>query len=108
MSVNYACLIRAKIEKGCMELRPDATVLCSVLLQSDTPQTISHCNPHLKHTALTHTPPALTIQHQLSPYGTTWHHMANTAQDRHWKRYTRMHISNSLILFPKDQILSFN
>ena len=31
----------------------------------------------------------------------------NTAQDKRWKRYIRMHISDSLILFPKDQIISF-
>ena len=45
--------------------------------------------------------------HQLPPYGTIQYHMANRAQDGCWKRYTRTHISDSLILFPKDQIISF-
>ena len=67
------------------------------LLRSDTPQTIRDCNPHLKQTALNH----------MAPYSTIWYHMANTAQDGCWKRHIRMHISDSLSLFPKDQIISF-
>jgi hypothetical protein len=74
-----------------------------------------------------HTTPASTIWHRHSPYRTIWHHMAlaftiwnhmalygtpwyhvaNTAQDGRWKRYIRTHISDSLIRFPKDQIISF-
>ena len=54
-----------------------------------------------------HTAPVSTIRHQTPLYGTVRHHTANTAQDRHQKRYIRMRISDSLILFPKDQIISF-
>ena len=51
-----------------------------------------------------------TICHHMAPYashGTMRYHMANTGQDGRWKRYIRTHISDSLILFPKDQIISF-
>jgi hypothetical protein len=45
-----------------------------------------------------------TSFHGMAPYGTIW-------QTRHrmgvGKRYIRTHISDSLILFPKDQIISF-
>jgi hypothetical protein len=45
---------------------------CRFLLRSDTPQTITDCNPHLKHTALNHMAPAFTILNHTAPYGTIW------------------------------------
>jgi hypothetical protein len=77
------------------------------VLQSDTPQTIRDCNPRLKHTGFHHMAPTFTIWNHMAPCGTIRYHMANTAQDRRWKRYIRIHISDSLILCPKDQIISF-
>jgi hypothetical protein len=101
--------------------------LCAKLLQSDTPHITRDCNPHLNHTGFHrtapvftiwhhtapvfivwhHTAPVLTVWHRTAPAFTVWHHTANTAQDRHWKRYIRTYISDSLILFLKDQVISF-
>jgi hypothetical protein len=63
--------------------------------------------------------PAYTIWYCLSPHGPIsfpiWAHMAPHStiwQTRHrinhWERYRRIHISDSLILFPNNQIISFN
>ena len=54
-----------------------------------------------------HMEPYGTIWHRLPPYGTVRYHRAKTAQDGRWERFIRTHISDSLILFPKDQIISF-
>jgi hypothetical protein len=104
------------------------------VLHSNTPHITRDRNPHLNHTSSHCMAPygtsfdcmapygtsfdrmALygTSFHHMAPYGTSFrhigtirHHTANTEQNRRQKTYIRMRISDSLILFPEDQIISF-